>query len=207
VESDVPLIEVIAVAHRRIGELRVFVLSWINQSSSNWSLRVIHDGPDSQFDDVMECFAREAVGRISFECTPSRCNDYGHSLRELGLRRARGDYVLLTNADNYYVPHTVRFLTQAALGTRADVLLFDMVHSHDRPGGRNQPPYSFFPTNYARYSIDMGAAAVRGELARRAGFRDKTHDGDATYFEDVARARLPDKLSICKISQVLLVHN
>jgi hypothetical protein len=53
----------------------------------------------------------------------------------------------------------------------------------------------------------MGAAAVRGELARRAGFRDKTHDGDATYFEDVARARLPDKLSICKISQVLLVHN
>jgi hypothetical protein len=115
--------------------------------------------------------------------------------------------VLLTNADNYYIPHTVRFLTEAALSTRADVLMFDMVHSHDRPGGRTLPAYSFFATSYARGSIDMGSAVVRGELARRAGFKDRTHDGDATYFEDVARARLPGSLSICKIPRVLLVHN
>lgn len=170
-------------------------------------LRVIHDGPNPEFDEVMGSLAREAPGHVSFESTPSRFNDYGHSLRELGLRSARGDYVLLTNADNYYIPHTTRFLTEAARHTQADVLLFDMVHSHDRPGGRNQPAYCFFQTSYARLSIDMGSAAVRGELARRAGFRDKAHDGDATYFEDVARARLPHQLMVCKIARILLVHN
>jgi hypothetical protein len=206
-ESAAPLFEVIAVAHRRIGELRVFVLCWMNQSAANWSLRVIHDGANPEFDAAMRTLARGAGGRVAFESTASRYNDYGHSLRELGLRKARGDYVLLTNADNYYVPHTVRYLTEAAVNTRADVLLFDMVHSHPHPGLRTQPAYSLFQTGYARGSIDMGSAAVRGELARRAGFRDKTHDGDATYFEDVARARSPQELSVCKLSHVLLVHN
>lgn len=206
-ELSVPLFEVIAVAHQRIGELRLFVLSWINQSSPNWMLRVIHDGPNPEFDDVMASLAREASGRVSFESTPSRFNDYGHSLRELGLRSARGDYVLLTNADNYYIPHTTRILTDAAQQTQADVLLFDMVHSHERPGGRNQSAYCFFPTSYSRGSIDMGSAAVRVELARQAGFRDKSYDADATYFEDVARVRLPHQLMVCKIARILLVHN
>jgi hypothetical protein len=207
VQPAVPSIEVIAVAHRRLGELRVFVLSWLNQSASNWTLRVIHDGPDAEFDDTMGPLAREAAGRVRFESTATRYNDYGHSLRDLGLRSASGDYVLLTNADNYYVPHTVRFLSDAAQQTSADVLLFDMVHSHERPGGRELPAYSFFPTAYAPLSIDIGAAAVRGELARRAGFRNKQHSGDITYFGDVARAREPQQLTICKIPRVLLVHN
>jgi hypothetical protein len=202
-----PTFEVIAVAYGRIGELLVFVLSWMNQSASNWSLRVIHDGPNSEFDHAMESLTQESKGQVSYESTPFRYGDYGHSLRELGLRKCRGDYVLLTNADNYYIPHTVRYLTSAALQTGADVLLFDMVHSHDRPGQRNQPSYSLFQTSYARGSIDMGSAAVRGNLAQRAGFRDKTHGGDATYFEDVATARLPDQLTVCKIPNVLLVHN
>ena len=90
--------------------------------------------------------------------------------------------------------------------TGADVVMFDMIHSHDRPGGRPIPAYSYFDTRFARLNIDIGAAIVRGPLARAAGFRDHTHDGDATYFEDVARAR-GGPLALCKVHRVLFVHN
>jgi hypothetical protein len=84
--------------------------------------------------------------------------------------------------------------------------MFDMVHSHNFPGGRPLPPYSFFVTEYRRGSIDMGSAIVRATLAKKAGFRDKTHDGDATYFEDVARLKGRD-LKVWKQKQILFVHN
>lgn len=197
----------IAVAYQKSGQLKVFVQSWLNQTSDNWTLTVIHDGPDAEFDSIMAAFADQSSGRIRYRNTPVRLDDYGHSLRELGLRNVSGDYVLLTNADNYYVPRAVEFLTLAVAKQWFDVVVFDMVHSHNRPGGRDLPPYSFFETAYARLSIDIGAAIVRTELARLAGFRDKTHDGDGSYFEDVARVRAPSELTVLKVRHVLYVHN
>ncbi|MGB1153670.1 MAG: hypothetical protein ACPG4F_05815 [Paracoccaceae bacterium] len=41
--------EVIAVAYKRFGELKVFVQSWINQTEKNWKLHVIHDGDSKNF--------------------------------------------------------------------------------------------------------------------------------------------------------------
>lgn len=103
----------IAVAYQKSGQLKVFVQSWLNQTSDNWTLTVIHDGPDAEFDSIMAAFADQSSGRIRYRNTPVRLDDYGHSLRELGLRNVSGDYVLLTNADNYYVPRAVEFLTLA----------------------------------------------------------------------------------------------
>ncbi|SPE20564.1 hypothetical protein SBBP1_1150006 [Burkholderiales bacterium] len=206
VAPGVPLIEVISVAFQRYGPLKVFVQSWLNQTADNWCLRVIHDGPDMEFVQIMSELAAQSSGRITFSETDTRYNDYGHTLRDLGLQSAHGDYVLLTNGDNYYVPKCVEYLTEAAQQSGADVLLFDMIHSHDRPGGRPMPAYSYFQTQFSRLNIDIGAALVRTAIARAAGFRDRTHDGDASYFEDVARVN-NGSVSVCKIPRVLLVHN
>ena len=205
--TKIPTLHIIAVAYRNFGQLKVFVQSWLNQTKGNWFLTVIHDGPDPEFDAIMMEFQRQAPDRIAFRNTANRFNDYGHSLREIGLREISGDYVMLTNADNYFVPKAVEFMNDVIERDDPDVVLFDMVHSHDRPGGRKLPAYSYFKTKYKRGSIDMSAAIVRAELSSTAGFRDKTHDGDATYFEDIARIRAPSKLSVVKIPRVLLVHN
>lgn len=201
-------LHVIAVAYRRFGELKVFVQSWLNQSRDNWVMTVIHDGPSAEFDEIMCGFQDAAPGRIGYSSTPRRFNDYGHSLREIGLKSVSGDYVLLTNADNYFVPRALEFINQElSRGGNPDVVMFDMVHSHHHPGGRRVPSYSFFKTDYARGSIDMSAAVVRADLAVRAGFRDKSFAGDATYFEDVAKACPAGRPRIAKIRQVLFVHN
>ena len=205
-DSAMPQFEVIAVAYQRFGPLKVFVQSWLNQTAPNWRLRVIHDGPDAEFVRILDGYAQQSAGRISYAQTPERYNDYGHTLRDQGLKEARGDYVVLTNADNYYIPRCVEFLTEAARETSADVLLFDMIHSHERPGGRPIPSYSYFQTQYSRLNIDIGAAAVRADLARASGFPDRSHDGDATYFENVAKIK-GGAVSVCKLPRVLLVHN
>lgn len=200
-------IHVIAVAFQRIGELKVFVQSLLNQSRNNWILTVIHDGPSDEFACIMSDFKNQAKNQIEYCSTDIRYNDYGHSLREIGLKNIRGDYVLLTNADNYLIPKAVEYLTLALNENKTDVVIFDMIHSHNNPGGRPQPPYCFFQTQYQRFSIDIGAAIVKRDLAEKAGFRDKTHDGDASYFEDVAKAKGEAGISVCKIPRVLFVHN
>jgi hypothetical protein len=200
-----PLIEVICVAYKRYGPLKVLTQSFLNQTKSNWKLVAYHDGPDDEFCTVMDRFARAAPGKIAHRCTDVRHNDWGHSLRDEGLSHASSDYVLLTNDDNYYVPRFVEFVTEAIISRQPDVVLYDMVHSHDRPGGRPTPAYSYFQTAYRRCSIDIGSAVVRTSLAKAVGFRDKTHDGDATYFEDLARHR--PELSVCKVPRVIFVHN
>lgn len=197
------VLDVVAVAYGRMGELRVFVQSWMNQSAGNWRLTVIHDGPSQEFGQAMWPLAGQMPDQIKYFCTESRFNDYGHSLRQIGIEQATGDYVLLTNADNYFIPKAMEILN-TQMGS-ADVIMFDMVHSHHRPGGREQPRYSYFETSYQRNAIDVSAAIVRTDRAKRVGFRDKTYAGDATYFEDIL---LDDpQLSPVKLPHILFVHN
>lgn len=202
-----PKIHVIAVSFEKFGQLKVFVQSWINQTKDNWILTVIHDGPDEEFNSIMKGYKDECPTRIEYLTTEKRFNDYGHSLRDMGLKNIKGEYVLLTNADNYFIPKTIEFINEIFIEHQPEVVIFDMIHSHKRPGGRNLPEYSYFETKLERYSMDISSAIVKADLAEKAGFRDKTHDGDASYFEDIMKLKLPDGLSFAKILRVLFVHN
>jgi hypothetical protein len=206
---DSPTIHVIAVAFERFNELKLFVQSWINQTEDNWKLTVIHDGPNDEFQNLMSSFKNLRPNHIEHFCSEQRFDDYGHTLRDIGLKQVEDEYVLLTNSDNYFIPKAIEFINQKLfeLNNEIDVLMFDLVHSHDFPGGRRLPSYSFFEVFYKRGSIDVSAAIVKSDLAKKVGFRDKTHDGDATYFEDIQKIKSPGKLSVEKVPKVLLVHN
>jgi hypothetical protein len=112
------LVHVIAVAHKRLPELRVFVQSWINQTSSSWSMTLIHDGECQEFTALMS-ERNYRHPSINFFCTKSRYNDYGHTLRDQGLKQATGTYTILTNADNYFIPKAVEMIQEkiAVVGT------------------------------------------------------------------------------------------
>jgi len=203
---------IVAVSHNRLDELKVFVQSIINQTNKNWSLHVIHDGRNDDFLNIMESYQRKDPKRITYEFTNRRYNDYGHTLREIGLRKSCQDYTLMTNCDNYYPPKTLEFINQAIKAStlsRPDVVLFDMTHSHIDVGRKKKPSYSFFDVFYKRNYIDIGAAIVNTELAQKVGFVDKSFAGDATYFEDILKQKNKEglKLNVVKIPRVLLVHN
>ena len=206
------IINIIAVTHERHGELKTFVQSIINQSQENWTLHIIHDGYNKIFVKIMKKFISENSSKISYECSNVRFNDYGHSLREIGLKKADGDYVLITNADNYYVPKTLNFINQVIHSyttPKPDVVMFDMIHSHENAGKTKAPSYSYFKVGYKRNRIDMGSALVERHLAQRAGFDDKSYAADASYFEKILdeKNKSDEKLFVVKIPRVLLVHN
>ena len=80
-----------------------------------------------------------------------------------------------------------------------------MLHSHCNPGGRVQAAYRYFETKPIRLFVDIGCFIVKTEIAKRVGFRDKSHNGDATYFEDLVTTGGVKHLR--KIDQALFVHN
>lgn len=214
-------IDVIAVAYEKFTHLKIFVQSWLLQTANNWSLTIIHDGPNDEFCKIMSEFKTLAPNQIAYYCTDYRYNDYGHSLREIGLRHAKNDYVLLTNADNYFVPKTIQLINETLINLQQnnqdpDVILWNMIHSHPHirsEDGVSMPAYMYFETSYKRCKIDISSAIVKTHLAIQAGFRDKSFAGDATYFEDITALKQKDpglpieNLKVHKMPMTLLVHN
>tara|TARA_B100001029_G_scaffold178130_1_gene184167 strand:+ start:3260 stop:3874 length:615 start_codon:yes stop_codon:yes gene_type:complete len=203
-ENKDPKIHVIAVAYEKFDFLKTFVQSMLNQSKKDWILTIIHDGPNEEFKNIMETYKRVLPNNINFENTSKRYNDYGHSLRDMGLKNILGEYVLLTNADNYFVPGAIEILTETLKKSneKIDVIIFNFVASHHN--------YINFNTSYKRHLIDISSAIVKKELAEKVGFKDKSYDGDATYFENIAKLNEKinkKKLNILKINRTLLVHN
>lgn len=201
----IPKISIIVVAYKRYKEIAVLIHSFLAQTVQDFKLHIIHDGYDGRMDKLLKPYKKQYPHLIDYEFTKHRYNDYGHSLRDIGIQKATGDYILLTNDDNYYCPKFVEYMNAALKEEQADVVLFDMIHSHSNPGGRAQPPYCFFETAPQRFSVDIGCFIVRTPLAKQVGFRDKTHDGDATYFEDIMG--LVPTPHLIKVPRVLLVHN
>ena len=62
----------------------------------NYEVRVYHDGPLSRPLPDLDQFGFE----YSFRATKKRYNDWGHSLRDLGIREAEGEYIVHFNPDN-----------------------------------------------------------------------------------------------------------
>ncbi len=75
--------------------------SLYHQKYHNFEILFLHDGPRTQPWETDE-FPPPRWIRLKTHATPVRANDYGHSLRDLGIRMARGQYLLITNADNYH---------------------------------------------------------------------------------------------------------
>jgi hypothetical protein len=75
------------------------VSSVIRQSFPLWELLLIHDGPRKKEIPI------SSDPRIRYIQTDDRHNDWGHSLRDIGIREAKGRYILHLNADNLIYEH------------------------------------------------------------------------------------------------------
>jgi len=198
-------LSIVCVSYQRYQQIPILIHSFLAQTLQNFKLKIYHDAPDAKMEAILARYKAEYPSLIDYQFTGQRYNDYGHSLRDIGIAEADGDYLLITNDDNYYVPRFLEFMFQAIEAGDVDLVLCDMIHSHNRPGGRPQGPYMLFQTAPQRLAIDVGCMIVRTSIAKKFGWRDKGHDGDATYLEDLIRAAPGLKYS--KLSHVLFVHN
>ncbi|HVF35668.1 MAG TPA: glycosyltransferase family 2 protein [Candidatus Saccharimonadia bacterium] len=80
------------------------------QTFADFEVLLFHDGPQSRpWPDLKQFPLKLRIGT-----TPRRFNDWGHSLRDLGIQHAHGDYIVHFNPDNVLYPHALEVLDRAS---------------------------------------------------------------------------------------------
>lgn len=197
---------VICVAYKRPEPLRVLIHSFMSQTSKNFVLDIVHDGPDDGFDAMARQMKENYGSLVRFSRTMTRYNDYGHSLREIALRRCDTEFLMITNDDNYYAPLFIERMFKKIDDEKLDLVLCDMIHNHNRPGDREQGPYKPFITFPQKNHIDMGAFIVRTSIAQSVGFGDKSFAADGVFVDKIMASR-DGGIRWGKLDQILFVHN
>lgn len=93
-----PRFSIIVVHYQGVNTHDVYlrgIASLLAQTFADREILCYHDGP--LLDAAVE-------SPVPIRCTPRRANDYGHTLRDLGIREASGEYILHFNADNVLYP-------------------------------------------------------------------------------------------------------
>lgn len=199
------MVDIIITAYKRYHNIEVILNCFLAQTRQDFNIFVIHDGYDKQMYHLLERYRTTYPDKIKYQFTETRYNDYGHTLRDIGIQHATSENILITNDDNYYCTKFLELMLPHLDNNAADLVHCNMIHGHQHPGGRPLPAFSYFETFPSRQNIDIGCFITKTELAKRVGFRDKTHDGDATYFEDLSAS--VDNFRIFKVNQVLFYHN
>ena len=173
------------------------VSSLICQTHKNWELLFVHDGPNS----IKLELKIEALNdpRIKFIETPEHRGNWGHYIRQEYLQKFVGDYVVITNADNYHVPvYIERMLAGFTSDNIVATYCSAMVHSYTNWG--------VIPCQLKRGYIDCAGVMVRAEVAKSVGWSDiESHSSDWTYFLEIIKKYGTGSFKVVK--GTLLIHN
>jgi glycosyltransferase involved in cell wall biosynthesis len=181
---------------RRLDALLCLLYSVRAQTYRHWEVVVVHDGP------VADPKVRAEVGRLDDPARPvrliepaARKGHFGHPYRLLGAGHARGDYVGLTNDDNYYAPVYFEWMVSAMQAKRARLAYCPMAHSHRQ--------WAVIQPRPARGHVDVGNWLAAADLVKTTPWTDLGFAGDWTFFAAMlARGAKP-----VLVPGVLFVHN
>lgn len=197
-------LHIIAVSYEKPIPLRVLIDCFLVQTSSEWELDIVHDGPASK--SIWDVIKHYKDKRIRFWESKERYHTiehptWGHPNRAAMLKKIKGnpfDYVLITNDDNYYVPLFIEYFMDVA-EPDVGIVYCDTVHSH-----------SGYLTHYSKLKeqgIDMGAFIVRLDVAKETGFNHIHFSADGAYAEECNKKRIEKGLKAVYIPKCLFIHN
>ena len=177
----------------------VLAVSLLEQTYDNWELLFIHDGPSGKMGEIGKRII-ESDKRIRFIETDRRANDWGHTPRQKGFEEVKenieGDFLVVTNSDNYHVPGFIEKMLEA-FDSSTDAVYCNM--SHDYYSWRN------FETRLEYSFIDCGCVMARKKVALAAGWNDNTYEGDWKYVSDLIDQCGRDRIR--KLDATLFVHS
>ena len=196
------IVEVIAVAYKNIEQVRCFIYMMQCQTANNWKLRIIHDGDDEPYENMLSVVNKIKDERVFISSTNEWKGNAGHASRDYALKHPIFDshYTVLTNSDNYYVPTWISEINKR----EEDFIYWDCIHNHINVNFDRKVPYGLLNVKLEGGCIDMGCVAIKTSIARKIGFNSRRYlRADWDYFEEC----LPHCKSKHKIPQILFVHN
>lgn len=196
-------LHVIVITYNQSIELRGLIDSFLIQSNRDWVMTVFHDGPaPHDVKEVMNDQFYRDDRRIAFVATAGRMGNWGHINRKQGLQMLMGDpgdFVLITNGDNYYVPTFVeKMLDEVKKGDVGMVYCDFLHHTLDYINMISQPKMNF---------IDMGAYIVELKLAQEVGFIHDVAGADGLFAEECDAKCTERGLKSIHLEKTLFIHN
>jgi hypothetical protein len=176
------------------------ISSMITQTHQDWELYLIHDGKgDKKILDYVKLIDDPRIWYIE---TKERVGKYGHDIRQKYLKEINdldGDYVLITNADNYHTPNCLETLIKGFDSLSVNATYCEtMIHSYIG--------WKTIECRLERGYLDCACVMVRKSVACLVGWNDtETHSADWTYFEQLANH--VGWHSFKKVEGCLLIHN
>ena len=191
---------IIVVSYKKHNELKCLLYSLLSQSYQNFEIIIIHDGIDSEQHMMMNEFLDD--NRVIYFQTPKRFNDWGMTLRNIGLDIASGDFIINTNDDNYYTPNCLQEIYDVIQKeSECNFVYFDSVDKNFQWQNEQQQPYSLFKPKLKRLHIDMGQFAAKKDLIGDIRFKiDYVADG--IFIEEILHGMNP-----FYIEKILFIHN
>ena len=127
--------------------------SVLNQTCTDYEVVCLHDGP----------LLKEEEFPVKVTCTNTRYQDWGHSLRDWGIKKASGDYLIFMNPDNVLEPNALEVLSNYD----DDIIVFglEMVGMEEKimPDGSYRRWYST-PRNEAKSVVLTGNPVAYGNI-------------------------------------------
>ena len=96
------------------------------QTFKDFEIIIVHDGPktipyEEEIGDVLDGLD------VTFTSTPVHCNNWGHSSRDLGMRIAKGEYIVHFNIDNMLYPFALEEMNES-INDIYEILIFPVIH-------------------------------------------------------------------------------
>lgn len=168
-------------------ELDRCIRSIVHQEPSLYELLLYHDGPL-----LREC-------NYPIDQTERRYNDWGHSLRDQGMKRAEGEYIVHVNADNILYPGVLDKLADVIETSEHEAIyILELVMN----GGKIQDgkmirdgtkgAVAILPGIPKIGSIDAMQLVMKRELWEKYGYwYDKSISSDGTMYERFCKDHPP----------------
>ncbi|BCA79137.1 glycosyltransferase [Desulfuromonas sp. AOP6] len=131
-----------SVSHKKFIE---GINSILCQSFKDFEILCYHDGP------LLDASCQFPIKIMP---TKQRYNNWGHSLRDLGIKQARGEYIIHFNPDNVLYPNALKILS----AVDSDIIIFPVkMMGLERNG---ELLYYSNPRNYEKFEILRGKPLV-----------------------------------------------
>lgn len=127
----------------------------------------------------------------------------GHHTRAPGIEAATGDWIVLTNSDNYFMSGWRSLLDEHLSKPYTGMMYWQGVNNlwnyttRASQGG----------VQLKRGFIDLSFVCVRAEIAKEVGFPFTTYDGDWEYIDDCCLHCIGTGKDVIKMPEILSVHN
>lgn len=198
--SHGPTFSFIIVCYERYNNIQCLIYSLLSQTYGDFEAIIIHDGYDQKHEEIIKPYLKDP--RFKYIYTKKRHNDWGMSLRNEGLKIAKGQWIINTNDDNYYVPIYLEEVKKSIIfNPKSNFIYYDCVLSHNNQLNHNGKDYGLLVPQIKHCFIDMGQFVAKNDLILKYKFQSIAA-ADGLLVEEMKPEIVP-----AYINKILFVHN